>query len=256
MILRAMRPPQAVALALAVSTVLACAPASPGPTATPTAASTPVPSAGSPSLTPAPTPAATIARPTVVPRPSGTLAWPTAFDVEFEQATYFSSPPFDVPFTLEVDEPGWFSGHLNGEFFDLLRFDGVPHTGLPTRMLTFGVPGHVRGPDGDVPVQDLTAEAAADLIEQADDRTTSNRMDIELLGLTGVVLDIHSELNNTPIYGGAAGNFGLSPERDVRLAILAHADGFLLVGMLAEAGDLDAAWEHAEGILDTVRFVE
>src|SRR5215207_4370216 len=69
-------------------------------------------------------PLPTAVPPTFPPGPSGTLAWPATFDVEFEQATYFSAPPFAIPFTIEVDGPGWFSGHLHPDFFDLLRFDG------------------------------------------------------------------------------------------------------------------------------------
>jgi hypothetical protein len=241
---------------LLLGVAVGCAPA--GPTATAstatTGSATAAPATGAPSLATSPTPVAS-APATLAPRPAGALAWPTTFDVEFEPGTYFSSPPFAIPFTIVVDAPGWYSGHLNEQFFDLLRFDGVAHTGLPTRMVAFGVPGHFRGSAGDVPIDGLTAETAADLIEDASYRTTSGRQAIEVVGLDGVVLDIHSELDNTPIFGGATGNFGLSPERDARMAILQRDDGFLIVAVLAEADDLDAAWEQAQGLLETIEFV-
>jgi hypothetical protein len=248
-----------VALALAAVTAVGCAPGSSGATAT-TGATTVAPTTAASSLSPAPTPAATPARPTAVPRPSGTLAWPTAFDVELEQATYFSSPPFDVPFTIEVAEPGWFSGHLHGEFFDLLRFDGVPHTGLPTLMLAFGDPEHWFGPDAPVLSAGLSPADAADMTAQVESLTVTNRQPVELIGLSGVSIDVSAAVPNTHVFGGPAGDFGAGPQQPFRMAILERDDRLFVVLVLGEEGDgqdeLDGAWDRAQEVLETIEFVE
>ena len=103
---------------------------------------------GAPAVTTPPATPATPATPaaTAVPRPAGTLAWPTGFAVEMANATYFTSPPFVVPLTITIAEPGWHAGHLNAVFIDLQRYDGVEVGGLPTRMLAFGWPENVRVP--------------------------------------------------------------------------------------------------------------
>ena len=211
-------------------------------------ATSPTPVSTSPS--PAASSAATPSQP---PRPAGTLSWPTTFDVELEQATYFSSPPFAIPFTIEVDEPGWFSGHLHADFFDLLRFDGVDHDGLPTRMVAFGDPRHIRGADGeDVPVDALTPAEAAQLLADAEFLTVSDPEEIELLGLEGVSVDITSTVPNSPVFGGPDGNFGLSPLMPVRMAILDGDAGFLLVLVLAQPDDVEAAWDDVQGLLRSI----
>jgi hypothetical protein len=247
------------AAALLVAAVAGCAPG--GSTdATPSAGAVTSPGASTsaaPGTGPSSTPVASAAS-TAVPRPSGALAWPTAFDVELEQTTYFSAPPFAIPFTLEVTGPGWFSGHLHADFFDLLRFDGVPHTGLPTLMLAFGDPGHWFGPDGEVPDDGLSPGAAADLTAEVEFLTVSNRRPVELLGLTGVRIDVSAAVPNTHVFGGPGGDFGAGPLQPFRMAILERDGGLFLVLVLAEEGDgqadLDAAWDRAQGILATITF--
>ena len=78
--------------------------------------------------------------------------------------TYFTSPPFVIPLTVEISEAGWYAGHLNPVFIDLQRYDGVEVGGIPSRMLAFGWPENVRGNDGPVPVAGLTPETALDLL--------------------------------------------------------------------------------------------
>ena len=245
--------------ALLVALVVACVPGGstdPTPSAPDGASAAASPSA-TPGTAPSPTPVASTAS-TPVPRPSGTLAWPTAFDVAFEEATYFSSPPFAIPFTLEVTEPGWFSGHLHADFFDLLRFDGVPHTGLPTLMLAFGDPEHWFGPDGEVPDDGLSPGAAADMTAEAERLTVSNRQPVELVGLSGVRIDVRAAAPNTHVFGGPGGDFGAGPQQPFRMAILERDGGLFLVLVLAQEGDgvdrLDAAWDRAQAILDSIVF--
>ena len=197
-------------------------------------------SAGSPAPTLAPSP------------PPGTTAWPKAFDVAV-QGTYWSSPPFRVPFQITVAEAGWFSAHLHADFIDFMRFDDRPHQ-FPNRMVGLGDPDHIRGGDGAVSVTTLTPGAALDLLAPRASLTTSNRAAQELFGLAGARLDLRSATNNNPLFGGEDGDFGLGPELDVRLVLLPLDGRLLAVVVLAEPGDLDAAWDQALPILETVQL--
>jgi hypothetical protein len=179
--------------------------------------------------------------------------WPATFGVELH-GTYWSDPPFRIPFAIRVDEAGWFSGHLDDVFVDLQRFDGMTTHELPNRLLGFGDPDHVRGGDGDVPVTGLGPDAALDLLAGRASLKTSNRAEQSLFGLIGARLDVHSSTNSNPLFGNGTDNFGLGPELDVRLVLLPFRGRLLVVAVLAAPGDLDGAWEHALPILATVRL--
>ena len=162
---------------------------------------------------------------------------------------YFTSPPFVIPMTVELTEAGWHAGHLNPVFIDLQRYDGVDLGGLPSRMLGFGWPENVRG-DRPLDVAGLTPAAAVDSITARGSIKSSNRASIELFGLEGERIDLHSDLTNNPIFGTADGDFGIQPELDCRLSVLPLDDGLLMVAVLAPAADLEAAWEQALPILE------
>jgi hypothetical protein len=170
--------------------------------------------------------------------------------------TYFSSPPFVVPLTIEISEAGWYAGHLNPVFIDLQRYDGVEVGGFPTRMLAFGWPENVRANDGAVPVASLTPASAVDLLTDRGSVKPGERAEVELFGLAGERIDLHSDLANNPIFGTADGDFGLGPELDVRLVALPLNDGLLMVGVLAPTDDLEAAWEQALPMLETVEIID
>jgi hypothetical protein len=242
--------PLAVATALAISVAVGCAPSA-APTAAPTVAAPSAAPTIAATGAPSPTP-----RPTATPAPTlppGVSAWPKAFDIEMS-GTFWGRPPFRIPFTITVEEPGWYSGHLHAEFIDLQRFDGMTQHQFPNRMLGFGDPEHIRGNDGDVADTGLTPDAALDLLAARASLTTSNRAAVELLGRTGARLDIHSATGNNPIFGGAAGNFGLGPELDIRLVLLPLDGGLLVVLVSASTADLGAAWEQALPLLETVEL--
>ena len=240
------------ALATAALVLAACGGSTPTPVPTNASGATTAPATTAASAAPTAAPAS--AGPTVAPRPSGSLAWPTEFAVELTPGTYFTSPPFVVPMTLTIDEAGWYAGHINAVFIDLQRFDGVAVGSFPTRMLAFGRPENVRGAHGAVPVTGLTPAAALDLMAARGSVKPGERAAVELFGLQGERIDLHSDLGNNPIFGTANGDFGLGPELDVRLAALPFDDGLLIVAILASADDLDAAWEQALAILETVEL--
>ncbi len=227
---RRVSPVRAAALTLALAAV-ACAPVSPSkPPAT---------------AAPSPSPPA--------PLPSGVLPLPSSFAIELAPGRYSSSPPFERSFTFEVDDPGWRAGHLNAEFFDIQRFDGVPMTGLPSRILPFAHPGTIQGATS-IPATDLTPEAAVAALTARDDLVTRNVTELELLGRPSVRVDVHAPVDNTPVFGGADGTFRQSADLDARLVAVPIDDGLLLVLVQASADDLEGAWEQALGILGTVRL--
>jgi hypothetical protein len=241
-------------LAVLSIALIACSPSAAASAST-TAAAPTVSSSAPPSATPAPaTPSAAPTRSPLSTPPPGTTAWPGAFDIEV-RGTYWSSPPFRIPFEITIDEPGWYSAHLHDDFLDFMRFDDRPHQ-FPNRMVGFADPEHVRGGDGEVAIGTLTPEAALELLAARASLATSNAAGQELFGLFGKRMDLHSATNNNPLFGAEGGDFGLGPELDVRLVVLPRADRLLVVLVLAAPGDLDGAWEQALPILETVRFAE
>ena len=214
------RVPAAVMVVLA-SAVLACAPATP--------ATTPTPSAP----------------------PAPPLAFPTSQGHVLEPGRYDSQPPFNIPFTFEAPAGGWESMHVHGEFFDLGRFEGEERQTAPARWIAFGDPEHVRGSE-DVPDTDLTPAEAAALLAERTDLTAGEPVPFSLDGREGVRLDLHAAEPNTRIFGGAEGDFGLEPSVDVRLGFVPVDEGLLVVFVAAPADELDAAWEEAQPVLESV----
>lgn len=189
---------------------------------------------------------------TAAPRPSGSLPWPSEFGVHLVPGTYFSSPPFQVPFTLALAETGWQTGHLHAEFFDLIRFDGLPETDLPAVLFGFAVPTMVRGAGGNEPATGMTADAAIGGLAMRADIVATNRAAVDLFGRTGARVDLHADVANTALFGGAAGNFGLGPERNLRIAAVAFDGGLLLVLVMAPPGEVEEAWARVQPILATI----
>lgn len=239
-------------LVLLAVALIACSPSA-GPNESTMAASPSYSASAAPSATPAPaTPSAAPTGNSLPTPPPGTTAWPKAFDIEV-RGTYWSSPPFRIPFQITIDAPGWYSAHLHDDFFDFMRFDDRPHQ-FPNRMIGFADPEHFRGGDGDVAIGTLTPESALGLLADRASLATSNEAVQGLFGLVGRRIDLHSATNNNPLFGAEGGDFGLGPELDVRLVALPRADRLLVVVVLAAPGDLDAAWEQALSILETVRL--
>jgi hypothetical protein len=229
------RLPFTIAAAFAV---VACA--APGPTARPV-----------PTTTLAATPT-----PTVAPMPSPTaaptaLAFPDLSEVALQAGgLYSSAPPFDISFTFVVPDDGWWSAHLHGEFFDVMRFD-VEGSTSPTRWIAWAHPTTIIGATSE-PAADLDPESAAALIATKPGITASATAPMSFAGLDGLRLDLHADLPNTHIFGGPAGNFGLEPGFDARLAFFDAGGELLLVLVLAPPAELETAWDEAQPILDSV----
>ena len=245
-----MRRPAARGLAISIATVIALASAGCSGSIAPTAQPTVEPTTASV----APTPSLLAPTPTVAPRPSGTLAWPTAFNIEFKPGTYAASPPFGIPFTIRIAETGWFSGHADPEFVDLLRFDGLAVHEWPSQMVAFGELDHVRGRAGPVNVTGMTPRTALQLLADRADLDAGDIVAQSLIGLDGARADVHADANDTPLLGKGSVELRQGPQLDMRLVLLDGEGGMLMVGVLAPPGGVEAAWEHAQSILETVRL--
>ena len=184
--------------------------------------------------------------------PPGSLALPTEFAIELEPGTYFSSPPFEVPFTFEVPEPGWVAGHLNPEFIDIQRHDGTPAPGvLPERIIGFAHPLQIHG-TATVDAAELTPAEVADLWVERTDIQTANLEELDLLGGEAMRVDVHALAAMLPLFGGPGGTFRLDEAFDVRIVVIAIEDGLFLATVHAAAADLEAAWEQALPTLESI----
>ena len=189
-------------------------------------------------------------------RPAGSaetnaLRWPQASGIALEPGRYASSPPFDVAFTFEVAQDGWESAHLHGEFLDLIR--DVGPDGLPARWLAIGRPAYI-GVEPGTPATGMSVDEALALFRARDDVRAGDPEPFELDGRAGARIDLHTLAPDTKLFGGEDGAFGQGPDQDIRLGIVEHSGGLLLILALAAASDLDATWDQVQPILDSVAF--
>jgi hypothetical protein len=181
------------------------------------------------------------------------LTLPTQFAAELEPGTYWSAPPFDLGFAFEVAQPGWVAGHLNPEFVDIQRFEGVPGEGLPTRIVGFAHPLQIHG----ATIVDAAGLSPADAVALWVERTdieTSNVAEIGLLGGEAVRVDVDAPASMVPLFGGDDGIFRLDSGFDVRIVAIAVEDGLFLASVHAPKGELEAAWDEALPILESIEL--
>jgi hypothetical protein len=221
-------------------------PAAIAPTGSPPAAASDAPSS----------PAGATTSPSSGPTlPPGSMPLPTGFAIELEPGTYFSSPPFEVPFTFDVTQPGWVAGHLNPEFIDIQLYEGVPAVGVtPERIIGFAHPLQIHG-TAIVDAAELTAAEVAALWVERTDIETANLEEVELLGGEAVRIDVHPPVSMIPLFGGPGGTFRLDAAFDVRIVIVALDDGLFLATVHAPAAELEAAWEQALPTLESIDLV-
>ncbi len=206
------------------------------PTATPTVASTPA--------TTEP-PAVTFA-----PAPSGHLAVPGEFEIELDPGRYWSSPPFELGFSFDVDQPGWIAGHLNAEFFDIQRDEDGGGPEWPQSILAFGLPGFVRGATN-IPAEELTPAEAVAALQGRASLGASNVQELTLFGREAVSVDLRPTVQS-PVFGAADGTFTVGTELDARLVFVPLEDRLLAVIVQGTPGELEATWEEALPILESI----
>ncbi len=192
------------------------------------------------------------ALPSTEPEPSA-QPFPTASDVVLgAQTLYSSAPPFDIPFSFVIPDSGWRSAHLHGEFLDVMRFD-VAGSSSPTRWVAWAHPTTIIGATS-AEAADLDPASAAALIGSHLGVSASATAPMTFAGLTGVRADFVADLPNTHVFGGPAGNFGLEPAYTARIGFFEMADELLLVLSLAAPAEVEAAWQEAQPILESVTF--
>jgi len=184
--------------------------------------------------------------------PSGHLAVPSRFGVELEPGRYWSSPPFEVGFSFVVSQPGWIAGHLNAEFFDIQRDADGGGPDWPQSILGWGLPAFVRG-DGDIPVADLTPSEAVAELRARPSLGAANVVEQELFGRPAVRVDLHP-LVQSPVFGGPGGTFSAGPPLDARVVFVPYEQRLLVVVLQSGVGDLEARWQEALPILESVEL--
>lgn len=238
---------RAAAFAPALLLCVACAGggvATPSPGTTPGASQAPAAS---------PSPAASLpSAPTFAPAPSGHLAVPSEFEIELEPGRYWSSPPFAVGFSFDVDQPGWIAGHLNAEFFDIQRDTDGGGPEWPQSILAFGLPAFVRGAT-DIPADGLTPAAAVEALSGRASLGASNVTELTLFGQPAVRVDLHT-LVQSPVFGGDDGTFTIGPQADARLAFVELEGRLLAVILQAAPAELEMRWVEALPILDSIEL--
>lgn len=243
------RPVAATAI-LALISVLSAACAPGGSTSAPPVASAPT-STRTPAASATAAPTAT-PRATPAPAPSGVLLLPTGFAQALQPGTYWSAPPFDIGFAFEVAETGWVAGHLNREFVDIQRHAGVPTEGvLPERIVGFAHPLQLYG-STIIDAAELSPAEAVQLWVDRTDVETANVTELELLGRDAVRVDLHAPTSSVPLFGGDDGTFRLDSAFDVRAVVVAIDGGLFLATVHAPTADLEAAWQQALPILESI----
>lgn len=213
--------------------------------------------ASQPSRAPDATSSPASALPSVIPSqpaPSpDARSFPTVTGEVLAAGRYMSSPPFDIRFTFEVPPTDWESMHLHGELFDIGRFETDARAVLPDRWIAWGHPTVFYGAD-EVPVGDLTPDEALGLLTARDDLTASDPERFTFAGIDGARVDLHAMAPNTRLFGGEEGDFGLEPTLDARFGVVVLNADLVVVMVLARADELEAAWEEAQPILNSVRL--
>ena len=220
---------RAVALSLAVLVVVGCS-----------SAPTPSPS---PIVTGPPTPSAT---PTDPP-----IDFPTDSAIDLEPGRYSSQPPFAIDFTFEIFEPGWGSGHLNQEFFDVLMPARIGV--MPDRWVAFALPETLHGAD-EVSVEGLSPAQAVVNFAANDDWTVSEPRNYTIDGRYGMFVDISVDAPGSVLFAVGTDRLQLDPAYDVRVIAVPHEGGLLLVLAMAPDGEVDEAWADSQPIIESISW--
>jgi hypothetical protein len=165
--------------------------------------------------------------------PAGTYGW-----VSFE------------PNLTLVIPAGWQVGHRHRDYFDLFpaaaTSGGGPGVG-------FGRHAGVYGKDGPIPMA-TAAGVVATLKANPGMRVTDGGA-TQLLGLSGVAIQLRVDEAATPLFDGEGGAFKLDPGWVVQARFLDVEGGVLFVGIFGHDGDEAADMATAQPLLDGVSLV-
>ena len=159
--------------------------------------------------------------------PAGTYAWTS----------------FEPHLTLAVPA-GWQVGHRHRDYFDL----------FPATATSGGGPGvgfgrfrAVFGPNGAVSM--TTAAATLDALGANPSIRSSNRRDAELLGLSGLSVEMRVDAEQTPVFDGEGGAFKMDPGWVAQSWFLDVEGGVLLVAVFGLDSDAAADLATSQAIL-------
>lgn len=140
---------------------------------------------------------------------------------------------------------GWRVGHRHAEIFDLFVGGDFPAVGFARFPFAIGA-------DGEVPATDAAAAIAA--LATNPDVELDDVGPASIGGLSGRTIDLRVTSDNTPIFGTGDEEFHFGPGFVARYHVLDIEGGVLLVAVMAEEGQLEAALPVAQPILDSLRI--
>ena len=179
--------------------------------------------------------------PTARPSPPSGVAW--LRDGKLEPGTYWFDG-FRPGLQLRVDTRGWEVGHFHDDFFDLFKDGDFPSVGFGRFPEVYGA-----GAVGE-PATDAAAVIAA--LKANPGLTVTDVGAIEIAGLTGRTIDVRAKAAQTLLFGSDEGVFKFDPELIARFHVLDVPGGAMEILVAARTGDLDAAIEATQPIIDSL----
>lgn len=234
---------------LATLALLAALAACQAPSGSPALSTQPSTRPSPSTATPAPSP--TAPSPTA---PSPTLPPGVAFvhDGVLAPGTYWFQG-FRPWLQLEIDRPGWEVGHFHDQEFDLFLDGTFPSVGF-ARFAAVATPASSASPAGSTPATSI--DAILDAWRSNPKIVVVDLGDVEIAGLSGRSVGLTVTAVQTPLFGAAGEAFKFDPGLDSRFHLLAVEGGVVEVFVVARSGELDAALQAAQVIIDSLRTVE
>lgn len=200
------------------------------------------PPAAAASLPPSPTPRPT---PTSAPTLPAGVAW--LRDGHVEPGTYRFAG-FEPAIQVAIDGDGWEVGHFHDDFFDLFLDGDFPAIG-------FGRFVAVLGRDG-TRVPASGAEAVIEALRSNPDLKVDDVGPVEIAGLIGRTVDIRATREQTPLFSSGEGGFKFDPGFVGRFHVLDVEGGAMEILIAARDGELEAAIEATQPILDSLEVLD
>ena len=155
---------------------------------------------------------------------------------------------FEPTFELRIPGPGWEVGHFHAEIFDLFfegDFPAIAFARFPTVATAGG--GTATATSVDVVRDALTSNPDVEVDEVGP---------VDVAGLQGVTIDVRVTRAQTALFGSGGEGFHFDPGFVGRFHLLQVDGGVVEIFVTNREGELDAAIEATQPILDSVRVVE
>ncbi|HET6745322.1 MAG TPA: hypothetical protein VFH90_05650 [Candidatus Limnocylindria bacterium] len=177
-------------------------------------------------------------------------ASPTASAAEvangpLEPGTYTAS---DFSPRIEVTVPErWENFHTDPRFWDIVRVtdDGPIVLLVQQPTIVFGPP---EGGSATTPEEGMA------LLRQNSGLTVSEAEPIQIGGQDGLVVDIAATEEDTQVFAGERPLLGIGPTDSIRVALFAVDEGLLIIGFISPAGQMQAALNELQPMVDSIRI--